>query len=89
MYIRQNCPERITSALKDNQEKRHEGGFEGWHENPSMSRAKCNRQQVPTELPDLVQLGHFIRGLLYKHLHTKHVGIHSGFNCLFIHCSNE
>lgn len=70
-YIRQNRPEQITLAFKDDQGKRHEGGIEGWHENPSVSRAKCNGRQVSTELHDLAKLGQFITGLLYKHFtHT-------------------
>jgi hypothetical protein len=67
LYIRRNSPERISLAFKDDQEKRQEGGIEGWHENPSMSRAKCNGRQVPIELHGLAKLGQFITGLLYKH----------------------
>jgi len=67
LYVKHKSPERITLAFKDDQEKRHEGGIEGWHENPSMSKAECNGRQVPTELHGLAKLGQFIRGLLYKH----------------------
>jgi hypothetical protein len=54
LYIIQNSPERITLVYKEDQRKRHEGGIEGWHENPSMSRAKYNGRQVPAELHGLV-----------------------------------
>jgi hypothetical protein len=35
-----------------------------------MSRAKCNRKQVPTELHVLVQLGHLLEAF-YTNIYTQ------------------